>query len=82
MNKKINLNDDLILDGAMGTLVMERENPKAGFPPELFNIEKPELILNIHKDYVKAGADCVNTNTFGANSYKLKNYKEVINKGI
>lgn len=82
MNKKINLNDDLILDGAMGTLVMERENPKAGFPPELFNIEKPELILNIHKDYVKAGADCVNTNTFGANPYKLKNYKEVINKGI
>ena len=45
MNKKINLNDDLILDGAMGTLVMERENPKAGFPPELFNIENNDSHL-------------------------------------
>ncbi len=61
----------VILDGAMGTLLM-----KAGIPPgeapERVNIDRPEIVENIHREYFHAGADVVITNTFGANAVKLK----------
>ena len=39
--------------------------------PEAFNIERPEIIAKIHKEYIEAGADIITTNTFGANELKL-----------
>jgi len=64
-------NKVLIFDGAMGTLI-QNSKPNYNKLPELLNIEAPDLITSLHLKYVKAGADVVTTNTFGANGYKLK----------
>ena len=42
--------------------------------PELFGLEHPEVLADIHYRYVQAGADIIETNTFGANYYKLQAY--------
>lgn len=60
----------LVLDGGMGTL-LQSAGLKAGEHPELWNIEKPQEIINIHKAYFDAGSNIVNTNTFGANLLKF-----------
>ena len=64
-------NDFLILDGGMGT-TLQQNGLQPGDVPELLNLEKPDLIASIHKAYVDAGAQVVYTNTFGANSLKLR----------
>ncbi len=38
------------------------------------NLNNPELVKNIHKEYIEAGADFIETNTFGANSFKLAKF--------
>lgn len=60
----------VIFDGAMGTMLMAA-GLKAGESPEGWNIEKPALIVDIHRKYFEAGSDVVHTNTFGANAVKL-----------
>jgi len=57
-------------DGAMGTQLIARG--LAGKVPELWNLEKPEVIREIHQAYVQAGSDVIQVNTFGANRLKLK----------
>jgi len=64
------LKKPIFWDGAMGTQLIARG--LVGQAPELWNLEKPELIQEIHRAYVSAGADVVQTNTFGANPLKLK----------
>jgi 5-methyltetrahydrofolate--homocysteine methyltransferase len=61
----------LFFDGAMGTYLQE-QGLKLGELPESYNIEKPEIIYNIHKKFVEAGSDIITTNTFGANELKLE----------
>jgi hypothetical protein len=60
----------LLADGAMGTLLVAR-----GAPPEenldALNLTRPELAAQAHQDYLAAGAQIVETNTYGANRYKL-----------
>ena len=77
--------DYVILDGAMGTM-LQAKGMKMGALPELLNIENPEWIIDVHKQYINAGADVIYSNTFGANSYKLKNcnysVSEIIEAGI
>ncbi len=63
----------LILDGAMGTELIRRTGIKFEFP-ELLNLENPDLIKRIHEDYIAAGADIIETNTFGANRIKLAEF--------
>ena len=62
------------MDGAMGTQLMER-----GVRPEdcfdAVNIKKPEIVAAVHQAYVAAGADIIETNTFGANRLKLADYQ-------
>lgn len=74
-----------IFDGAMGTMLQER-GLKAGEIPELLNITHPSDITEIHKMYIKSGADIITTNTFGANEYKLKDapysVEEVIDSAV
>lgn len=69
LNKRI-----LVMDGAMGTQLMA-----AGVRPEdcfdAQNLKNPKLVVSIHKGYVDAGADIIETNTFGANRIKLVDYK-------
>ena len=60
----------VIFDGAMGTMLMAA-GLKAGENPELWNIEKPSLVMDIHRKYYEAGSDAVHTNTFGGNAIKL-----------
>jgi len=58
-----------ILDGAMGTMI-QRHGCCCGtqFNSEMLNLEHPDLIGQIHKAYIEAGADIVSTNSFGANA--------------
>lgn len=63
----------LILDGASGTELQKRGMP-GGACPEIWCLENPDLIREIHSDYQMAGADVVYTCTFGANRLKLAQY--------
>ena len=66
LNKEI-----LLFDGAMGTQ-LQKAGLKAGEIPEVYNIEHPELIIDIHMRYLQAGAHFITTNTFGCNPLKMK----------
>ena len=66
----LNSGKRLFFDGAMGTMLQSRGLP-AGVSPELFCLEKPEIVQSVHADYAKAGADVLTTNTFGGNKFKL-----------
>ncbi len=72
-----------ITDGGMGTM-LQKAGLKTGDLPELFNINNPEAVLNIHKKFVQAGAQIITANTFGANCLKLSEaqVEQVIQKGI
>ena len=61
----------LLLDGAMGTQMMARGVP-GGAPPELWNRDRPDIVEAVHRDYFAAGADIVQTNTFGGTRPKLQ----------
>jgi 5-methyltetrahydrofolate--homocysteine methyltransferase len=61
----------VILDGAMGTM-LQAKGLKMGETPEALNIEKPDWLVDIHRQYVEAGSDIIYANTFGANRFKLK----------
>ncbi|TDB39494.1 MAG: hypothetical protein D9V44_00550 [Actinobacteria bacterium] len=65
--------DVLVVDGAMGTMLQ-----RAGIPPEQcneqLNLTAADVVEQIHRDYVLAGADCVTTNSFGGTRPKLAEY--------
>lgn len=61
----------LTADGAMGTLLYSYG---IDFCYEELNIKKPEVIENIHRLYIEAGADVIQTNTYTANSIKLARF--------
>jgi homocysteine S-methyltransferase len=63
----------LVFDGAMGTVIYQRGVFLNACYDELC-LTQPQLILGIHKEYVEAGADIIETNTFGANRIKLAPY--------
>ncbi|HEY7727514.1 MAG TPA: bifunctional homocysteine S-methyltransferase/methylenetetrahydrofolate reductase [Candidatus Eisenbacteria bacterium] len=60
----------LLADGAMGTLLYERG---IGFDRsfDLLNLSDPELVRGVHREYIRAGAELIETNTFGANRVRL-----------
>lgn len=63
----------LVVDGAMGTQLYERGVLYSACFEEL-NVSRPELVAKIHDDYVRAGAQVIETNTFGANALRLEKY--------
>ena len=67
------LENVLILDGAMGTMLQER-GLRAGQSPEELNLTMPEVVASVHRDYINAGADIIITNTFGGTRFKLAHY--------
>lgn len=81
-------NKILILDGAMGTMIQKyglsegdyRSGPFSGCAKELkgnnecLNLTRPEIIKQIHKEYIAAGADIIETNTFSANVISQSEY--------
>src|SRR2546428_13115762 len=60
----------LLADGAMGTLVYARGVSFDQCFDEL-NLSRPELVRQIHLDYIESGAELIETNAFGANRFKL-----------
>ena len=61
----------VMFDGAMGTM-LQKKGLKLREIPESLNVSRPDLIESIHREYFAAGCDFVQTNTFGANPYKLE----------
>lgn len=78
----------LILDGAMGTMVQTKHLDEAAFRGERFkswpsdlkgnndllNLTQPEIIQGIHRQYLEAGADIIETNTFNCTQVSLSDY--------
>ncbi|MFZ0828347.1 MAG: methionine synthase [Verrucomicrobiia bacterium] len=79
----------VILDGAMGTMVQQRKLAEADFRGarfapwrgkdlkglnDLLNVTQPQIIEDIHRQYLEAGADIIETNTFNAQSISLADY--------
>lgn len=75
----------ILLDGAMGTMLQKAGLP-LGMRPEIFGLEHPEILKDIHKQYIEAGSQVIYTNTFGLNRHKCVdlNYslKELIVENI
>jgi methionine synthase I (cobalamin-dependent)/5,10-methylenetetrahydrofolate reductase len=63
----------LLLDGAMGTLLYSRGIPQRACLDELV-LTRPEVVATIHREYIDAGADVIETNTFGSNRFRLGHY--------
>lgn len=61
----------LVSDGAWGTF-LQAKGLKPGECPELWNIEHPEAVLDIARSYIEAGADTIETNSFGGTNFKLE----------
>ena len=71
----------LLFDGAMGTYLTSKDRTYRN-APEAANIEKPELIRDIHTEYLQAGSMAITTNTFGANRQNFPDdCDEIIEKG-
>lgn len=78
----------LVLDGAMGTMIQKQSVDESGFRGsrfidhpvplkglnDLLCLTNPEIIYDIHKEYIDAGADIIETNTFNANEISLSDY--------
>ena len=78
----------LIIDGAMGTAIQRDRPDEAGYRGERFKdwpsdvqgnnelltLTQPEIISGIHREYLEAGADIIETNTFGANRISMADY--------
>ncbi|MFS0884373.1 methionine synthase [Aeromicrobium sp. 179-A 4D2 NHS] len=81
----------LVLDGAMGTAIQRDRPDEAGYRGERFaqwtcdvqgnndllTLTQPEIIAGIHREYLEAGADIIETNTFNANAISLRDYDMV-----
>ncbi|MDF0673130.1 MAG: methionine synthase [Nitrospira sp.] len=79
----------LILDGAMGTMIQQRKLDEAAFRGQQFkdwskdlkghndllNVSQPAIIEEIHRQYLEAGADIIETNTFNSQAISLADYK-------
>src|SRR5665213_895281 len=79
----------VILDGAMGTMIQQRNLTEADFRGarfadfhgkdlkglnDLLNVTQPQIIEDIHLEYLEAGADLIETNTFNSQSISLADY--------
>jgi len=63
-------NDIVLLDGAMGTKLWEKAENKV--PVWRYNLEQPGIVSEVTREYVEAGAEIVQANTFGANCYAVR----------
>lgn len=76
----------VFFDGGMGSLLQEK-GLKAGEFPEMWNVDKSDVVKDIHKEYLLSGADIISANTFGCNSLKFDkegNYsvENIIRSGV
>src|SRR5579859_78776 len=76
----------VVADGAMGTMLQASDatiDDFAGYEGcnEILNVTRPDIVTGIHEAYLDAGADCVTTNSFGANLSNLGEYDLVDRTG-
>jgi 5-methyltetrahydrofolate--homocysteine methyltransferase len=71
--ERLKRDEILVGDGAMGTMLFER-GLKTGDCPEKWNADRPEVLEEIARLYFEAGADLIETNTFGGSPLKLAQY--------
>jgi len=69
----------VVADGAMGTMIQEAEPSLEDFQQlegcnEILNVTRPDIIKSIHRRYLDAGSEAIETNTFGANLANLAEY--------
>src|SRR6201994_5092303 len=69
----------VVADGAMGTMLQASDATLDDFDGhegcnEILNVTRPDIVRSVHDAYFAAGADCVTTNTFGANLANLGEY--------
>src|SRR5919198_5386755 len=78
----------VLLDGPMGTMIQSFKLDEAGYRGrfkdhpadlkgnnDLLNLTQPDIIRSIHKQYLEAGADIIETNTFNSNAISMADYK-------
>ncbi|SHF52373.1 5-methyltetrahydrofolate--homocysteine methyltransferase [Mariniphaga anaerophila] len=70
---KISNGKVLVSDGAWGTF-LQKKGLKTGECPEEWNLSHPDKVLDIAKSYIEAGADMIETNSFGGTCFKLEKY--------
>src|SRR2546426_7041120 len=71
--EKLRSGRPVLWDGGMGTQLQVR-GLLPGDAPERFNVTHPQVVAAVHRDYFEAGAEGVETNTFGANRIGLDRY--------
>ena len=69
----------VVADGAMGTMLQAQDPTLDDFEQlegcnEILNVTRPDIVTSVHEEYFRAGVDCVETNTFGANHSAMTEY--------
>ncbi len=78
MNKLENLlqkTEIILADGAMGTMLFDAGLPQ-GELPQLWNLEHPDRVAAVHRQYLEAGSKLLLTNTFSANRFRMTSFDE------
>jgi len=70
LGERLSAGNVLLVDGAMGTMLFQRGLPP-GQPPESVTLSQPEVLEEIARRYLDAGADILTTNTFGGSPLRL-----------
>ncbi|MFV1949276.1 MAG: betaine--homocysteine S-methyltransferase [Anaerolineales bacterium] len=73
LNSLLQSGKPILLDGAMGTMLMDA-GMEAGESPEEWNVIHPNLVRKIHRDYIQAGSQIILTNSFGGSSIRLETH--------
>jgi homocysteine S-methyltransferase len=66
-------NHVVLADGALGSYLYEK-GVERGRNLDLLNLQAGELVFSAHEEYIRAGSQLIETNTFGANAFKLREY--------
>lgn len=70
-SQRLKQSKPILADGAIGTLLVQRANLSLNKCFDQLNLTQPFLVEGTHTDYIEAGAELIETNTFGANRFKL-----------
>jgi len=73
-SERLKQKQPILADGAVGTLLVQRANLSLNKCFDQINLTQPALVEGVHEDYIDAGAELIETNTFGANRFKLGEY--------
>ena len=71
LKKLLETGQPILLDGAMGTMLMDA-GLEQGDPPEEWNVKHPDRIRAVHRSYIEAGSRVVLTNSFGGTRFRLE----------